>query len=166
MPCPIKPQTPTSIKEEHLEKGCVHWFDNTRNSDTAISSTKARPCVIISQYRASSQRVTVSPITGREHCEETPNGQLKYPCNAPIFQTDNSFLDKDSVVLLDQVYTIKKSDLCEEWYMGNLKDTYEVDKAIIHNYDLYESTFNIYKELFEQLKDMAEIIHTSNYTRT
>jgi mRNA interferase MazF len=50
------------------------------------------------------------------------NGQLKYPYHAALHKNKYSFLDKDSVILLDQIYTIPKEELWEEWYMGSIKE--------------------------------------------
>lgn len=101
MSCPIKPSNSTKILNKHTQKGTVHWFDLENESNPEISSQKARPYMIINNSSYSKSRVIISPITGREHCVETHTNKLKYPYNAPIWKKENSFLDKDSVVLLD-----------------------------------------------------------------
>lgn len=63
---------------------------------------------------------------------------------------DYDFLDKDSIVLLDQMYTIQKSELWEEWYMGNLNDTTELDKAICYNFDVFESILATLSDFLKQ----------------
>jgi len=45
LPCPALPKNPQ--KSTHFEKGCIHWFDLTGNSDPSIASQKARPFIII-----------------------------------------------------------------------------------------------------------------------
>lgn len=165
LPCPVKPKGATEILHEHTLKGCVHWFDLTNSSDPKISSLKARPHIIIGMENPKSSRVIISPISDRDHYVEPGTDQLKYPYHAPLFMKDDTFLEKDSVVLLDQVNTIKKSDLCEEWYMGRVSSLEELDKSIMYNYDLFESMFKIYKELFGQIADIVKRQHTKKYSR-
>lgn len=165
MPCPKKPDKSTEILQIHTLKGCIHWYDLTKSSDPDISSQKARPYMIIGTENPNSTRVIISPVSDRIHYVENGTDQLKYPYHAPINTQDNGFLEKDSVVLLDQVYTIKKSDLCEEWYMGKIADILELDKAILYNYDLFESVYQIYRELLEQLGQGAKRQHISKYSR-
>ncbi|NCI19863.1 hypothetical protein EJM73_09515 [Clostridium botulinum] len=165
MPCPIKPNNPTKISHNHTKKGAVHWFDLEDNVDPKISSQKARPYIIIDSSSYSSSRVIISPITDRNHCIEEGTNKLKYPSNAPLNKKQNPFLDKDSIVLLDQVYTIGKDELCEEWYMGQITDLQKIDEAIMYNYDLFDSMFTIYKKLFNQLNGQAKSNYISQYSR-
>lgn len=165
MSCPIKPSFPTKIINLHTQKGSVHWFDLENNIDPKISSQKARPYIIISNSSYNSPRVIISPITGREHCIEPSTKQLKYPCNAPLSKEKYSFLKKDSIVLLDQVYTIGKDELCEEWYIGLIKDTKKIDEAIIYNYDLYNSIQRVYQGLFNSLNGKLKNQYTDKYSR-
>ena len=165
LPCPPKLTIPTAIKQEHTLKGCVHWFDLVNNTDVEISSQKARPYIIIGADNPRSNRIIISPISDRIHYVEQGTDILKYPYHAPLFKSNDSFLDKDSAILLDQVYTIKKDNLCEEWYMGKISDNAELDKAIMYNFDLFQTTFSIYKELFEQLQDKIKKEYANNYTR-
>lgn len=165
MPCPIKPNKPTRISYEHTVKGTVHWFDLEDNADSTISSQKARPYIIINESGYSKDRVIISPITDIKHCVENDGSKLKYPCNAPLYKSKHTFLDKDSVVLLDQVYTIGKDELCEEWYMGKIANTKEIDEAIMYNYNLFDSMFDIYKELFSQLNGQAKTQYMAKYSR-
>ncbi len=164
MSCPIKPEQITCIVHEHTLKGCVHWFD-LEGSDSKISSQKARPYIIISTENRKSSRVVISPVSDRIHYVETGTNRLKYPYHAPLNLSEYPFLEKDSVALLDQVYTIPKAELCEEWYMGQIGDCTELDKAIMYNYDLFETTFKIYKELFEQLGPKARKEYMQQYSR-
>ena len=165
MPCPKKPNDPTKISYEHTRKGTVHWFDLEDNSDPEISSKKARPYIIIDDSSRNSSRVIISPITGREHCVENNTDKLKYPNNAPLWKNDYPFLEKDSAVLLDQVYTIGKDELCEEWYMGQIDNMTDVDEAIMYNYNLFDSIYKIYSELFNELSKKVKPNYTSNYSR-
>lgn len=165
MSCPKKPMNYTEISHEHTTKGCIHWYDLTRDSDITISSQRARPYMIIGAENPKSIRVIISPISDRIHYVEQGTNKLKYPYHAPLFKDIDVFLEKDSVVLLDQVYTISKSDLCKEWFMGKISNNLDLDKAILYSYDLFESMFTIYKELFQQLDNKAKEEHLSNYTR-
>lgn len=166
MSCHIKPDNPTEISYEHTKKGSVHWFDLEGCTNPEISSQKARPYIIINSSSYNSPRVIISPITDRKHCVEKDTNILKYPSNAPFDEKDYPFLEKDSVVLLDQVYTIGKDELCEEWYMGEITALNPLDDAIIYNYDLFGSMFTIYKQLFDQLNGQAEISYKQKYSRT
>jgi len=161
MPCPAVPVIPTPTIDDHLHKGCIFWFDVTGNSDPAISSKKARPYIIISKFKARASRIIVSPITDREHCVEKDTDKLKYPYNAPLNKRNYNFLDKDSVILLDQAYTLDKSELCEEWYMGKVDNLSEVDKAIMYNYDLFKSIEEAFAELVKEYSQK----HVAQYSR-
>lgn len=159
MSCPKRPQNPTPIKGEHTEKGCIHWIDF--NSGQSISSNKARPWIIISRNNVKSSRVILSPLSDMEHYIDEDTKKLKYPYHAPLFKKDHPFLDKDSVVLLDQAYTIAKAELCEEWYSGKISETKNIDDAIMYNYDLFESI----KVAFTELLSQYETLHKSKYSR-
>lgn len=161
MSCPTKPFKTTLIKPKHTQKGCVHWFDLEGNANPKISSQKARPYIIVNSSSYSKSRIIISPITDRKHCVEKDTDMLKYPCNAPLFKKDYPFLDKDSAVLVDQVYTIGKDELCEEWYMGEVTDLRELDLAIMYNYDLFDTSMGLYMEMMKQ----AETIYTSSFSR-
>lgn len=160
MSCPDFPSNPTPIQMEHTEKGCIHWFDFD-SSDCSISSQKARPYIIIGRKNPKSKRVIICPVSDIQHYLEPGTKKLKYPYHAPLYRKEYVFLNKDSVVLLDQVYTVSKDELCEEWYMGKIDDCSDIDRAIIYNYDLFESIYEAYAEL---LKQFAQV-HRSNFTR-
>lgn len=168
MPCPLKPSEPTPISRAHTVKGSIHWFDPSGKTDPKIASQKARPYMIISASTNSCPRVLVSPVTDRCGCVEDGTDTLKYPSDAPIYKADNPFLEKDSVVMVDQVNTIAKSELCEEWFIGVIKDCHEVDKSLMYNHDLYKSILVITQEIFEETSatpDELKIRHTKKYTR-
>ncbi|CAH0122560.1 hypothetical protein PAE9249_05132 [Paenibacillus sp. CECT 9249] len=152
MPHPIFPTTPTPIKVENTDKGCVHWFNfSNLNMTDASTMDYVHPCIIIGKFRPKQNRVIISPITGVSN-RLVENGKLKYPYHAALTVQDNSFLEKDSVVLLDQVFTIAKSDLCEEWFMGKVRNTQSIDQAIFYNFDLFESIHEAFNELLIQYK--------------
>jgi len=117
MPCPAVPNGPTTTS--HVKKGDIHWFD-ANSPYSNISSNKARPFIIIGRNNHRSTRVIISPLQDITNYQE--NGQLKYPYHAALHKNKYSFLDKDSVILLDQIYTIPKEELWEEWYMGSIKE--------------------------------------------
>lgn len=165
MPCPLKPEIATKIKDANTEKGSVHWFNLDLESNPSISSQKARPYIIIGRNNRRSSRVIISPISDRENYVEIGSDKLKYPYHVSLSKSEYPFLDKDSVILLDQVYTIGKDELCEEWYMGKITNLKDLDCGISYNYDLFESTFTIYKELFEELNSKFEEQHMTNYSR-
>ena len=162
MSCPLKPKNPKYAIRNHLQKGCVFWFDLEENIDPKISSNKARLYIILNKYSQNSPRIIISPITDRIHCVENKTDKLKYPNNAPINKIDNSFLDKDSVVLLDQVYTISKAELYEEWFVGQIINMLDIDKAIMYNYNLFESIHATYAELLQ----LFPSTYKEQYTRT
>ncbi|MFX3643253.1 MAG: type II toxin-antitoxin system PemK/MazF family toxin [Candidatus Pristimantibacillus sp.] len=159
MPQPTSvPTNPTVVTALETEKGCVHWYDFNNNSDpNAIK--KIRPCIIIARSNPKSHRVIISPITDLTGYVE--HGKLKYPYHAPLLVADHPFLDKDSVILLDQTYTIEKQRLYQEWYMGKVNDTSEIDKAIIYNYDLYEAIYTELRDLLTQF----EPLHKTKFSR-
>lgn len=161
MSCPIKPDSPTEILIEHTEKGSVHWFDLEGNIDPKISSQKARPYIIIGRNNYNSGRVIISPLSGLEHYIDGRTNKMKYPYHAPLYKSEYNFLEKDSAVLSDQVYTISKDELCEEWYMGKIDNVYGIDLAIIYNYNLFNTT----KELYTKLISRAESYYASDFTR-
>ncbi len=70
-------------------------------------------------------------------------------------------MDKDSVVLLDQVYTVSKDELFEDWYMGQVVNTREIDEAIFYNYDLFASI----NEVIQDLLNSIENKHIEKYSR-
>jgi mRNA-degrading endonuclease toxin of MazEF toxin-antitoxin module len=149
MPCPDMPKKPTPSL--HCEKGDIHWF-LLENPNPNVNSLKVRPFIIISRTNYKSKRVLVSPIQDLKNYVE--EGRIKYPFHVPLLKSDYTFLDKDSIILLDQVYTIEKSELWQEWYIGKLKDFTALDNAIIYNFDLYESIKNGISELLDQYKDL------------
>lgn len=160
MPCPMYPQNPTTVLSEHTEKGCLHWFDIQNNAGSP-NIQKARPFIIISRNNPKSNRVIACPISGIEKYLERGTQQLKYPYHAPLYRNQHSFLDKDSIVLLDQAYTISKNALCQEWYIGRIIDCAEIDKAIMYNYDLFDSIKQVYIDLLSQFPQQYQ----SQFTR-
>ena len=160
MACPKMPIKPTSIKIAHTEKGCIHWFDFEDN-DSSIKSQKARPYIIISRNNPNSGRVIICPISDIKHYYEKGTTKLKYPYHAPLFKEHYLFLEKDSAVLLDQVATIAKNELCEEWYIGKIEDCSDIDMALAYNYDMLESIGQAYMDLIKQVP----ISHIAQYTR-
>jgi mRNA-degrading endonuclease toxin of MazEF toxin-antitoxin module len=160
MACPELPEIPTQIKIEHTAKGCVHWFD-FEDSDPSIKSQKARPYIIISRDNPKSDRAIICPISDISHYYESGTNKLKYPYHAPLYRKYYPFLEKSSAVLLDQVYTIAKNELCEEWYIGKVEDFTDIDLALVYNYDMFESISQAYIDLINQLPNS----HMSQFTR-
>ena len=160
MACPKYPKEPTQIQIEHTEKGCIHWFD-FEDSDPKIKSQKARPYIIISRNNPKSGRIIICPISDIKNYYERETTKLKYPYHASLFKKDYSFLEKDSAVLLDQVSTISKDELCEEWYLGKITDCFVIDMALTYNYDMFESISQAYTELINQLPKS----HMSGFSR-
>ena len=134
MPCPDVPEEPT--ESSHTNKGCIHWFDPDSPYED-ISSQKARPFIIVGRNNVKSPRVIVSPLQNINNYVE--KGKLKYPFHSSLHKEDYEFLDKDSVILLDQVYTIPQKELWEEWYMGKVEDLTRIDLALFYNFDLYDT---------------------------
>lgn len=155
---PAVPTNPTPVTADEVEKGCLHWYDFNNNPDPKAIK-KIRPCIITARTNPKSNRVIISPVTDITNYVE--HGKLKYPYHAPLLKKDYSFLDKDSVVLLDQTYTIEKAKLCKEWYIGKVSDTSAIDSAIIYNYDLYEAIFNEVKALVSRFEEL----HKSKFSR-
>lgn len=70
---------------------------------------------------------------------------------------DFTFLDKDSVILLDQVFTIPKEDLFEEWFMGKVEAVREIDEAIMRNYDLLSTVSELLHEMIDNLTQTQQL---------
>jgi len=134
MSCPEVPGEPT--KSKYTEKGCIHWFDPDSPYEY-ISSQKARPFIIVGRNNFKSPRVIISPL--QDNKNYTEKGKLKYPFHTSLYKKHYDFLDKDSVILLDQVYTIPKRELWAEWYMGKVDDLRKIDLALFYNFDLYDT---------------------------
>jgi mRNA-degrading endonuclease toxin of MazEF toxin-antitoxin module len=156
MPCPLVPNNPTV--SNHIYKGSIHWFDYNSNYDN-ISSRKARPYIIVSRTNKNSSKIIISPIQDIENYKE--DGKLKYPFHAALYVDDYPFLDKDSAVLLDQIYTIPKEEFWEEWYMGSIDKFIDIDIALCYSFDLFESI----NEITNRLVSEMESVHIKRYTR-
>ena len=156
MPCPSVPKNPTP--SSNCNKGCVHYFEPL-GLINSINTNKVRPYIIISRTNDNSSRVIIAPITDiRNYIEK---GKMKYPYHVPLLKRDYLFLDKDSCILLDQVYTVGKDELWQEWYIGKMEDTLELDKAISYNFDLYESIAKEFSRLISDFED----IYKKNFSR-
>lgn len=139
-------------------KGSIHWFSLSK-PNPSITSLKVRPFIIISRTNPKSKRVLISPVQNLRNYIE--NGKVKYPYHVPLLKDNYAFLEKDSVVLLDQVYTVEKNELLKECYMGTINDFKELDNAIMYNFDLYESMLEGITELLSQYKGN----HMSSFSR-
>ncbi|WP_252251306.1 type II toxin-antitoxin system PemK/MazF family toxin [Clostridium sp. VAP52] len=135
----------------HCTKGSIHWFE-IPEPDRNISSLKVRPFIIISRNNHNSKRVLISPVQNLENYIE--NGQVKYPYHVPLLKSEYNFLEKDLVILLDQVYTIEKAKLYEELFMGEMSNFEKLDNAIMYNFDLYESIRKGITDLLYQYQDL------------
>lgn len=142
----------------HCLKGAIHWY-SIKKPNLNVNSIKKRPFIIIGRNNNKSKRVLVSPIQDLSNYIE--DGKVKYPYHVPLLKNKYGFLQKDSVILLDQVYTIAKEDLKEVDYVGSINDFKELDNAIIYNFDLYESIVEGIGELMSQYKD----IYKNNFSR-
>ena len=101
----------------------------------------------------------MSPISDIKNYSE--NGKLKYPYHAELLKSEYNFLDKDSVLLLDQVITVQKIHLWEEWFIGQITNFKDIDMAIYYNYDLFESINDVFNDFVKQLQQN----HLSKYAR-
>lgn len=155
MPHPDKPQNTTEILLEHTYKGCIHWFEFSSNIK-AKTIDDIHPCVIIGKNNRISKRVIISPVTDAENYLDE-NGKLKYPYHVLLRKNDFTFLDKDSVILLDQVFTIPKEDLFEEWFMGKVEAVREIDEAIMRNYDLLSTVSELLHEMIDNLTQTQQL---------
>lgn len=158
MPCPDIPEDPTYSK--HLDKGCIHWFDPEPQYEE-ISSQKARPYIIIGRYNHNSSKAIISPLSDIENYKE--DDQLKYPYHAGLYVDDYNFLDKDCAVLLDQIYTIPKKELWQEWYMGKVdeNDLGKIDMSLCYNFDLFDTIYWTARKFIESIEDW----HKNKYSR-
>jgi len=151
---PDEPSEKTIILDEHTLKGCIHWFEFTKDNK-AKTIDNIHPCIIIGKDNLKSARVIISPISdAKNYCV---NGETKYPFHVLLKKKDYSFLDKDSVVLLDQVFTIPKETLFEEWYMEKIEETRGIDEAIMQNYDLIQTVTDLLHEMVDKIAQQSQI---------
>ncbi|HCL4455011.1 TPA: type II toxin-antitoxin system PemK/MazF family toxin [Clostridium botulinum] len=147
MACPDVPKNPT--RSSHYQKGSIHYYEPLGLSNN-INTIKVRPYIVIGRTNHKSSRIILSPIS--DITKYVENGKVKYPYHVPLLKKDFSFLDKDSIILLDQIYTVSKNELWEEWYIGGLTNFSQLDNAIIYNFDLYESILEGINGLLSQYK--------------
>lgn len=159
MPAPVYPASPTPAHVDKLEKGHIYWF-NFNTDPASRTMANVHPCVIISKRNTGSGRVLISPISDTRRYMDGSN-KVKYPYHALLTQAENTFLDKDSMVLLDQINTVAKTEFCEEWYLGKVENTSEIDMALVYGCDLFESIQQTYVDLIRQIKGQ----HTSKFSR-
>ncbi|EDT14737.1 type II toxin-antitoxin system PemK/MazF family toxin (plasmid) [Clostridium perfringens] len=145
-------------KCKNCKKGDIFWHGQ-RDINPEITSIKVRPYIIIGRNNPKSKRILVSPVQKIDSYIE--NGKLKYPYHVALLQKDHKFLTKDSVVLLDQIYTISKEELYKENYMGTIKNLKDLDDAITYNFDLYESMLEGIKGLLSSYQS----VHKEKYSR-
>ncbi len=132
MPCPPVPINPTAA--QHLGKGTLYWFDFG-------SGPGKRPVLVVSRYRPGSNQVTIAPLTDLDNVQDAATNTMKYPYHARLDRGDCKGplgLDIDSAVKLDQLYTIERDDLWEEWFIGevSLVARARIDLALIYALDL------------------------------
>lgn len=135
MPVPELPENPSFFNPTKIEKGMLFWYDFSGGDPSFIK--KIRPACIIGRTNKNSNRVIISPVSDIDNYLE--NGKVKYPYHVPLHKCNYSYLDKDSVILLDQVFTIPKNELYSEWYMGQIIDMVDLDNGLMYNYDLFQS---------------------------
>lgn len=159
---PQKPIKPTKIDIEKTFKGCIHWYEFKRDIK-AKTIDDIHPCIIIGKDNPKSHRVIISPISdASNYTEKNENGELevKYSYHVLLKKSQYTFLEKDSVILLDQVFTIPRSYLCEEWYMGKIDEVRKIDEAIMENYDLIQTVTELLHEMVDRI---ANVKSTSNF---
>jgi len=142
-----------SIDVNHTLKGCVHWFKFTGDNN-AKTINDVHPCMIIGKNNVKSKRVIISPISDAENYL-TKMGELRYPFHVLLKKSEYSFLDKDSVLLLDQVITIPRVSLHEGSYMGQVTQTRQIDEAIMQNYDLIDTVKELLHEMIDRVGNTA-----------
>lgn len=146
---PIRPTNPTAIITAHTHKGCVHWWEFCTD-ERARTIDDIHPCVVIGRNSERSSRVIISPISGAYSYIKN-DGTLRYGFHVLLKKDDYPFLEKDSVILLDQVFTVPKETLCEEWYMGKIDNIRQIDEAIMQNYDLIQTITEIIHEVVNKM---------------
>lgn len=139
------------ISKQYCTKGSIFWF-SLAHPNPNVSSLKCRPFIIVSRTSYNSSRVLMSPIQDLENYIE--DEKVKYPYHVPLLKEDYNFLEKDSVILLDQVYTVDKKELYKKCFIGKIEKFDVLDNAIIYNFNLYESLQKGITELLKQYKNM------------
>lgn len=146
---PERPQIPTPISPSHTLKGCIHWFDFVGDPD-AKTIKDIHPCIIIGKDNPNSSRVIISPISDATNYIKK-DGTTKYLFHVLLKKDTYTFLEKDSVILLDQVLTIPKNKLFEEWYMGKIQRPRQIDEGIMQNYDLISTFTELLHETIDEI---------------
>lgn len=95
--------------------GDVYWFDFGGAVSGQRSFAGVHPALIIAEAKRILPGTTeVIPLTGME------NRRKGYDFHVPILKTHCSFLDKDSIAKVDQVYCVLNSDLPDQYYIGTI----------------------------------------------
>lgn len=159
MSAPTLSTNPKSIELHKADKGLIFWFDFTGGDPNITTGKKIRPACVIGRTNKNSNRVIISPISDIDNYLE--NGKLKYPYHVPLLKSDYQFMEKDSVILLDQVFTIPKSEIYEEWVIGQVVDMNDMDAGLLYNYDLFQSVIDgVIERVSVMLQD-----HKSKFSR-
>lgn len=151
MPHPARPEKPTEILPEHTFKGCIHWYGFATDK-MAKTIDDIHPCIIIGRNNEKSKRIIISPISDADNYLKSKD-VLKYEYHVLLKKDKYKFLDKDSVILLDQVFTIPKELLFEEWYIDKIDETRQIDEAIMQNYDLIQTVTELLHEMVDKLAE-------------
>ncbi|MHB0943239.1 type II toxin-antitoxin system PemK/MazF family toxin [Paenibacillus sp. ALE1] len=159
MPAPQLSANPDIFNPEKIEKGMLFWYDFSGGDPSIITSKKIRPACVIGRTNRGSQRVIISPVSDIDNYLD--GDKLKYPYHVALHKDKYSFVDKDSAILLDQVFTIPKKELYNDWFMGQIQDTTDLDNGLMYNYDLFQSVID---GVIERVSSILED-HKSNFSR-
>jgi len=95
------------------EWGEVYWFDFGYPVSRQKSFAGVHPALVIANGRIILPGTTeIVPLSGAEH------GRQGYQCHVPVLQAECPFLDKDSIVKVDQVYCVLTVELPDQYFIG------------------------------------------------
>lgn len=95
--------------------GDVYWFDLGSPVSGQKSFAGVHPVLVVANCKAILPGTTeVLPLSGSE------NKRAGYDFHVEITTQECPFLDKNSIVKVDQIYCILTSELPDQYYMGTM----------------------------------------------
>lgn len=99
--------------------GDVYWFNFGAPVSGQTSFAGVHPGLIIADRTVILPGTTqILPLSGSEHRRQG------YQCHVLITKTECSYLDKDSIVKVDQIYCVLTNELPDQYFMGTITPQY------------------------------------------
>lgn len=114
MPFQKVPRNQWTFKR-NLNWGDVYWFDFGQPGSGQKASAYVHPALIVADCSIILPGTTqIIPISGSE------NKRPGYQFHVQITKEEGPFLDKDSIVKVDQIYCVHISEFCDQYFMGTM----------------------------------------------